>query len=56
MALRNDSIVMSSEKNAVCAPEYGSDATSAYTRRSRPAIGGRVGITAQSSCNTCPGR
>jgi len=26
---RNDSSVISNEKNAVCAPEYGSEATSA---------------------------
>ena len=31
-------------------------ATSAYTRRSRPATFGRVGISAQSSCSTWPGR
>jgi hypothetical protein len=43
-------------ENAVCAPEYGNDATSAYTRRSRPPSFGRVGISAQSSCSTCPGR
>jgi len=27
--LQDDASVISSEKNAVCAPEYGSDATSA---------------------------
>ena len=42
--------------DAIEAPSKGSDATSAYTRRSRPATVGRVGISAQSSCNTCPGR
>jgi hypothetical protein len=52
----NDSIVISNEKKAVCAPEYGNDATNAYTRRSRPASFGRVGISAQSSCSTWPGR
>jgi hypothetical protein len=53
---RNDSIPRSKLKNAVCAPEYGSDAISAYTRRSRPPIRGRLGISAQSNCATCPGR
>src|SRR5262249_52139420 len=38
---RNDSSVRSSEKKAVCAPEYGNEATSAYTRPSRPASFGR---------------
>jgi hypothetical protein len=32
--------------------ENGSEQINAYTRRSRPAIRGRVGICAQSSCNT----
>jgi len=37
-------------------PEWGRLATSAYTRRSRPAILGRVGISVQESCTPCPGR
>jgi hypothetical protein len=36
MPLQKRSIVISKLKNAVCAPEYGSDASSAYTRRSPP--------------------